>query len=94
MYSWACEVADKYPGALVQGVDLYPPPDTWVPPNCKFEVDDVLKPWEFKQNGRFDLIHLRDMFGSFTDEQWRLIYKQAYKNLAPGGWIEQVEPSA
>lgn len=32
-----------------------------------------------------------DLFGSFTDEQWRLVYKQAYNNLAPGGWIEQVE---
>ena len=31
------------------------------------------------------------MAGSFTDEQWRLLYKQIYKNLAPGGYIEQVE---
>ena len=35
----------------------------------------------------------RDLFGSFTDEQWRLVYKQAYDNLAPGGWIEQCESS-
>lgn len=27
----------------VQGTDLYPPPKTWVPPNCIFTVDDVLK---------------------------------------------------
>ena len=40
---------------------------------------------------RFDLIHFRDMFATFTDEQWRLIYKQAYDNLLPGGWIEQAE---
>lgn len=40
---------------------------------------------------RFDLIHLRDMFATFTDEEWSLIYKQAYDNLLPGGWIEQAE---
>lgn len=31
------------------------------------------------------------MFASFTDEQWRLVYKQAYNNITPGGWIEQLE---
>lgn len=29
--------------AFVVGVDLSPPTDVWVPPNCKLEVDDVLK---------------------------------------------------
>ena len=89
----AKEVADKFPSALVQGVDLSPPPDTWLPPNCKFEVDDVLKPWEFQHKGKFDLIHIRELYGAFSDEQWRLVYKQAYNNLAPGGWIEHVETS-
>ena len=55
------------------------------------EVDDVLKKWTFNQ--RWDLIHLRWLSGAFTEEQWRLLYKQAYKNLLPGGYIEQVEPS-
>lgn len=63
-----------------------------MPPNCKFEVDDVLKPWQFQKGGRSDLIHMRDMlFGTFTPEQRRLVYKQAYNILAPGGWIEQME---
>lgn len=34
---WAREVADKFPHTVVTGVDLYPPPETWVPPNCKLE---------------------------------------------------------
>lgn len=58
-------------------------PETWVPPNCRFEVDNALKKWEFKQSGHFDLIHLRDMFGSFADSQWDLLYSQPYANLAP-----------
>lgn len=64
--SWAQDVADKYPSAVVHGVDLYPPPETWVPPNCVFSVEDALKPWVFQH--KFNLIHLRWMYGSFSDE--------------------------
>lgn len=35
---------------------------------------------------------MRWMLGSFTREQWEGIYAQAYANLAPGGWIEHIEP--
>lgn len=34
---------------------------------------------------------MRDLYGAFSNEEWRLVYKQAYNNLAPGGWIEQTE---
>ena len=55
---------------------------------------------------------MRLLLGSFTDNQWKGVYKQAYesvflssipliqslpnnttRNLAPGGWIEQLEGS-
>ena len=88
---WAVDVADRLPSAVVHGIDLSPPPTDWVPPNCRFEVDDVLKPWE--QLHKYDLVHIRDLFGSFNAEQWRLLYKQAYHNIVPGGWIEQFETS-
>lgn len=55
--AWAQDVADKFPSSVVEGIDLYPPPETWVPPNCIFTVEDANKPWQFNQ--RFDLIHLR-----------------------------------
>ena len=74
---------------VVTGIDLYPPPNTWVPPNCRLEVDDILKPWTFTQT--FDLIHLRLLVGAFEDRQWHGVYKQAYENLVPGGWIEHVD---
>ena len=50
-----------------------------------------MKEWSWKN--QWDLIHIRWLSGAFTEEQWRLLYKQAYKNLLPGGYIEQVEPS-
>ncbi|KAK5055388.1 hypothetical protein LTR84_013138 [Exophiala bonariae] len=87
--TWAVDVADKYPEAVVYGVDLSPPPVTWMPPNCHLQVDDVLEDWTFREN--FDLIHMRLMLGAFTDNEWRDVYRKAYDNLKPGGWIEQVE---
>lgn len=73
---WARDVADRFPSVFVRGVDLSPVPNTWVPPNCKFEVDDVVSKWMY---GKLDFVHLRDLQGSFSDEQWRLVYKQAYE---------------
>ncbi|OJJ45087.1 hypothetical protein ASPZODRAFT_675583 [Penicilliopsis zonata CBS 506.65] len=87
--SWAQDVADMYEMATVRGVDLYPPPDTWVAPNCILEVDDVLQPWTWREP--FDLIHMRLMLGAFTPAEWDRVYQQCYDNLRPGGWIEQIE---
>lgn len=86
---WAIDVADKYPNVTVYGVDLHPPPQTWVPGNCMLEVDDVTKPWTWRE--KFDLVHIRWMYGSLTDEQWKHVYSEAYKCLKPGGYIEQNE---
>ncbi|CAK3830603.1 Hypothetical predicted protein [Lecanosticta acicola] len=88
--TWAIDVADKFPDASVYGVDLYPPPNTWVPPNCHLEVEDViLGDWSFRKP--FDLIHMRLLLGAFTDAEWDRLYGIVYDNLRPGGWIEQVE---
>lgn len=59
------------------GVDLYPPPTAWVPPNCFLEVEDVLQDWTWRQD--FDLIHLRLMLGAFTEEQWTDVYQKCYE---------------
>jgi hypothetical protein len=87
--SWAVDAADMFPQALVRGVDLYPPPVSWIPPNCVLEVDDVLQQWTWQR--KFDLIHLRHGIGAFTPKEWGHLYKQCFDNLEPGGWFEQIE---
>ena len=42
---WAIDAADRYPSALVTGTDLSPIQPSWVPPNCKFEIDDAEREW-------------------------------------------------
>ncbi|KAJ5358162.1 hypothetical protein N7541_005320 [Penicillium brevicompactum] len=87
--SWAIDVADMFPNAIVRGVDLFPPPVSWMPPNCVLEVDDVLQEWTWQQP--FDLIHMRILEGAFTHEESNRLYKQCYESLRPGGWIELLE---
>ncbi|KAL7763959.1 hypothetical protein ACKLNR_005104 [Fusarium oxysporum f. sp. zingiberi] len=81
---WAMDVADEHPEAEVLGVDLSPIQPSMVPPNCKFEIDDLEKEWTFTY--RFDFIFVRSMIVSFKD--WPGIFCQAFRNLEPGGYIE------
>ncbi|MCJ1361934.1 hypothetical protein MMC16_001035 [Acarospora aff. strigata] len=81
---WAIEIGDMYPSAEVLGNDLSPIQPRMVPPNVRFEVDDVESDWTF--NTAFDFIHCRNMAVSIAD--WPRLVGQAYKHTAPGGWAE------
>jgi SAM-dependent methyltransferase len=87
--TWAIDVADRFPAAVVHGVDLAPPLTAWMPPNCILEIDDVNEPWSWRK--QFDLIHLRQMLGNFDEQQWSTLYARCYDTIEPGGWIEQLE---
>lgn len=79
---WAVEVADRFPTAMVHGIDLFPPPQSWVPTNCTLEVDDFTQPWSWPQNQRFDLIHGRFLIGSVSNREWEEVYREAYEYAA------------
>ncbi|KAI8171654.1 Secondary metabolism regulator LAE1 [Colletotrichum sp. SAR 10_86] len=81
---WSIDFAEAHEKAEVLGVDLSPIQPEYVPPNCRFEIDDIEKEWAW--NTRFDFIFCRDMNGSFSD--WEGVIKQAYDNLEPGGYFE------
>lgn len=81
---WAIEVANKYPSAQVVGSDLSPIQPQYVPPNCRFEVDDAEDEWNYTQ--KFDLIHGRAIVTCFKDPS--TVIKSAFENLNPGGYLE------
>ncbi|RYP93270.1 hypothetical protein DL770_000645 [Monosporascus sp. CRB-9-2] len=85
------DFADQYPSAEVIGVDISPQQAHWLPPNLKFEVDDVTQPWTYTPDS-FDYIHIRWLIGAIPD--WNELFKQAYKTLKPGGYLESKESSA
>ncbi|GKU09666.1 tam methyltransferase [Fusarium langsethiae] len=85
---WAIEFADRYPSTEVIGTDLSPCQPQWVPPNLRFEIDDAIQPWTWKENC-FDFIHIRYLFGAIKD--WNTLFKEAYRCCAPGGWVQSGE---
>lgn len=86
---WAMEVADQFPGAEVIGTDLSPIQPQWVPPNVKFEVDDVEDDWTWPAD-HFDYIHERLLFAGCVADFPKL-FQQAYKHCKPGGYFEVQE---
>lgn len=82
---WAIDMADENPQAEVTATDISPIQPSWVPPNCKFEVDDMEEPWTFDREF-FDYIHFRTLSGCFKD--WDFILKQSWDHVKPGGWVE------
>ncbi|KAH8177943.1 methyltransferase domain-containing protein [Sarocladium implicatum] len=85
---WAVDFADQFPDAEVIGTDISPTQSPWVPPNCKFELEDAELLWTYPDN-HFDYIHTRLLIGSIKD--WAKFYAQVYRCLKPGGWFEHCD---
>ncbi|KAI9370121.1 methyltransferase [Aspergillus egyptiacus] len=81
---WAIDFADEHPESEVIGNDLSPIQPSWVPPNCRFEVDDFEQTWSYSQP--FDYIHGRELEGFIRDHD--RVFSEAFRCLKPGGYFE------
>ncbi|KAB2574671.1 putative methyltransferase tdiE [Lasiodiplodia theobromae] len=81
---WAIQMGDEYESARILGNDLSPIQPPFVPPNVRFEVDDIEDEWTYTQ--KFDFIHARYLLGAVRD--WPALVAKCFKYLKPGGWIE------
>ncbi|KAL2055311.1 hypothetical protein ABVK25_004649 [Lepraria finkii] len=84
---WAMEMGDKFPKAEILGNDLSPIQPRWVPPNVRFEIDDVEEQWTYHQ--KFDFIHSRIIGYGIKD--WPKLLRQCFENTKPGGMVECIE---
>ncbi|KAF4462526.1 methyltransferase domain-containing [Fusarium albosuccineum] len=87
---WAIDFADQFPGCEVIGTDISPIQPSWIPPNLQFQIDDCTREWTFEE-GSLDYIHIRFLTGCIAD--WNALFKEAYRCLKPGGYLESMEPS-
>ncbi|EXK79194.1 hypothetical protein FOQG_16184 [Fusarium oxysporum f. sp. raphani 54005] len=55
-----------------------------VPPNIKFEIDDIDEDWTYSQP--FDYIHSRMM--NVSVKNWSEYIRKVFENLTPGGYAE------
>lgn len=62
--------------AQVIGTDLSPIQPKWVPPNCRFEIDDAESEWSYERDS-FDFIHNRNFVCSIRD--WPRLIAQTYR---------------
>ncbi|KAI0480649.1 S-adenosyl-L-methionine-dependent methyltransferase [Xylariaceae sp. FL0804] len=85
---WAIDIAEAYPECEVTGTDISNIFERQAPPNVFWEVDDAELEWE-RPTDSYDLVHLRNLAGSFSD--WQSIYRSAFKCLKPGGWLEVLD---
>ena len=46
-------------------------------PNCYLEVEDILQDWSWRH--KFNLIHMRLLFGAFMHEEWERVYRKYYE---------------
>ncbi|KAI8208319.1 Secondary metabolism regulator LAE1 [Colletotrichum sp. SAR 10_65] len=84
---WAIDFGDEHPEADVYGNDLSAVQTALVPPNVKFEVDDIEDEWTYSRP--FDYIHSRLMTSSLSD--WPVFLRRCFDNLKPGGYLELKE---
>ncbi|KAL8794861.1 MAG: hypothetical protein Q9195_002573 [Heterodermia aff. obscurata] len=84
---WAMDMGDRYPNAELLGNDLSPIQPRWVPPNVRFEVDDVEADWTYTKP--FDYIHCRYMSNAISD--WPRLSKQCFDHTKAGGFTEFID---
>ncbi|KAF2084074.1 S-adenosyl-L-methionine-dependent methyltransferase [Saccharata proteae CBS 121410] len=81
---WSVEAGERWPAAQILGNDLSPIQPRWVPPNVKFEVDDLESDWTFEKP--FDFIHSRYLVCSLSD--WPRYIRQCFEFTKEAGWAE------
>lgn len=85
---WAIEMASRYPGAQITGIDISKIQSSLVPGNVNFLIGDIEEPWDI-DDGYADFIHMRDITGGIRD--WPALVAQAYRKLKLGGLLEMTE---
>jgi SAM-dependent methyltransferase len=61
---------------------------TWIPPNCRFVIEDAQLDWKWPYN-YFDFVHVRHLTGCIND--WTKLYSQIYSHLKPGGYFQHCD---
>lgn len=86
--AWAVEMAARYPGAKITGIDISRIQGSIVPENLTYLIADVEEPWTVEPES-VDFVHIREVAGGIRD--WQRLTEQAHCALRPEGLIEMTE---
>jgi SAM-dependent methyltransferase len=87
---WAFDVAERFPKALVIGLDLVASKPNR-PPRYRWVRGNLLQGLPFGQD-RFDFVHQRLLLAGVPLASWRPVVEELARVARPGGWVELVEP--
>lgn len=80
------QVADKFPGALVIGVDMTPIQSPVIPHNVLWRIDDIQNTEWAPGYSSANFIHMRSVICTLSRHEE--VLESAFRNLKPGGWVE------
>ncbi|KAL1923624.1 uncharacterized protein VTP21DRAFT_8604 [Calcarisporiella thermophila] len=90
--AWTMDMASEYPNSEFVGVDMLPIfPNSIKPPNCTFVQNNILDGLDFEDN-TFDFIFQRATILAYPSDKTQDVYKELFRVLKPGGFIELAEP--
>jgi hypothetical protein len=81
-------MATEFPEAQCVGVDISAvQPSEIIPPNCRFDVIDVLQGLPYADES-FDFVHVRFLEMGIPTYEWPFLLDELHRVCAPGGYIE------
>ncbi|KAJ2959229.1 hypothetical protein NQZ79_g5332 [Umbelopsis isabellina] len=90
--TWLLDLATEYPSSLFHGLDIASVfPNQIRPPNVNFKVGDARDELPYDPN-TFDLVQVRLMATAFQSHEWEIVYRNMYRVLKPGGYLQIIEP--
>ncbi|KAI9313466.1 S-adenosyl-L-methionine-dependent methyltransferase, partial [Dichotomocladium elegans] len=90
--TWTLDMAKTYPNSTFYGVDISTRfPEAIKPPNCHFEVHNILDTNSSFPDNHFDFIHQRFLIVGLLKDHWQKVITDYVNKLAPGGWLECAE---
>ncbi|KAI8974674.1 S-adenosyl-L-methionine-dependent methyltransferase [Pilobolus umbonatus] len=91
--TWTFEMAKNYPNSKIIGLDIsFVFPEAIRPPNVDLKICNITKELPFDENS-IGYIHHRFLVLALTKPDWEETLRNAYRVLAPGGYVELVEPN-
>ncbi|KAG2172736.1 hypothetical protein INT43_000083 [Umbelopsis isabellina] len=90
--TWLLDLATEYPSSLFHGLDIASVfPNQIRPPNVNFKVADARDQLPYDPD-TFDLVQVRLMATAFQSHEWEIVYRNMYRVLKPGGYLQIIEP--
>ncbi|KAF8469337.1 S-adenosyl-L-methionine-dependent methyltransferase [Gautieria morchelliformis] len=82
--AWAVQAAEQFPDADMLAVDLSMMPSRPLPPNLRFQILDLAKPFPFESQS-FDIVHARFVFLHLP--KFEEVLNRTMQLVKPGGWL-------